>query len=114
MLGWKPNMIYYLLLGRALDKPPKLLLVIPSKLDCLKLAIFLRLELKTRLELNEFSRRFQEKCTLEGILRLGKVSLNTFRFKSFTFLKLSSSLFYYQQPALELKVLKCLCFDLKQ
>ena len=61
MLGWKPNMIYYLLLGRALDKPPKLLLVIPSKLDCLKLAIFLRLELKARLELNKFTRRFQEK-----------------------------------------------------
>ena len=46
MMVRKQNIIYYLLLGRALDRPPKLLLVIPSKLDCLKLAMFLRLELK--------------------------------------------------------------------
>ena len=85
--GWKYNMIYYLLLGRALDKPPKLLLVIPSKLDCLKLAIFLRLELNKRLELDKFTRRFTEKYN--------KGTLKTLRFKSFTFLKLSSLLFYY-------------------
>ena len=37
----------HLLLGRARESPaPKLLLVIPSKLDCLKLAKFFRLELK--------------------------------------------------------------------
>ena len=39
--------MFHLLLGRARESPaPKLLLVIPSKLDCLKLAKFFRLELK--------------------------------------------------------------------
>ena len=41
------NNMFHLLLGRARESPaPKLLLVIPSKLDCLKLAKFFRLELK--------------------------------------------------------------------